>query len=603
MTPDSHSILTADDGTIRSELKRLLNGGLLRVVFQPILEFRTGLITAREGLIRPPSDSPFHHAGELFEAAERVDMLWNFERACREATFAAAENLPPGEFLFMNVTPAVFCDPRLIDELAALCRNSTRFDPSHITIELTERSEAASMEVLAKQSDRLRERGFQFAIDDVGAGTSGLNRIMRLRPNWLKLDRELVSNLHTDPFRRNLIQFFVHFARLSSMLLLAEGIEREEELRAALELGVAYGQGFLMARPAGVRQAIDPLWYEVIPLMRDRMEARRFEDPRMAPIGELAQPLVTCPATTTAAEALRTIGSLREATALAIVDGSRVLGSVMIQHLKELGRTSPDLPLSRLCHPGVIVASPDMTVAETINWAVLRPDHEIMEPILVASEDVVGLLTMRSLMVAAGKMRPEGSPHTSSLTGLPNRVQLDFQIQRRLDRRLDTLGGIIDLRGFHAYNRAYGFDMGDAMLRQLAALLMIEFGEHESDEFIAHIADDNFFVLTSRRDLKVRLRLVAAEFDRSRGQFFNADDLQQGSFVSAWHGPGMTVPLCSLRIFIVPEICGVVQFSGDLLDLARRARRQEENTRIPSESTVRTIRLRRGGKGGRREAA
>lgn len=293
MTRNADTILAAEAGEIRRELQRIISGGLLRVVFQPIIEFRTGRITAREGLIRPPADSPFRHAGELFEAAERVGMLWDFERACRGATFAAAEMLPHGEFLFTNVTPTVFSDPRLVDELLSMCRQSGRFDPAHVTIELTERNETASMEVLAAQSDALRERGFQLAIDDVGAGTSGLNRIMRLRPNWLKLDRELVSNLHTDPFRRNLIQFFVHFARLSSMLLLAEGIEREEELRTAIELGVSYGQGFLMARPAGVKQSIDPLWYEVIPDIRNRMEARRFEDPRLAPIGGLSQPLIT----------------------------------------------------------------------------------------------------------------------------------------------------------------------------------------------------------------------------------------------------------------------------------------------------------------------
>lgn len=603
MTRNAESILAAEAGEIRRELRRVIAGGLLRVVFQPIIEFRTGRITAREGLIRPPADSPFRHAGELFEAAERVEMLWEFERACREATFAAAETLPHGEFLFTNVTPEVFSDPRLLDELHSMCRGSGRFDPAHVTVELTERNETSSMEVLAAQADALRERGFQFAIDDVGAGTSGLNRIMRLRPNWLKLDRELVSNLHTDPFRRNLIQFFVHFARLSSMLLLAEGIEREEELRTAIELGVSFGQGFLMARPAGVKQSIDPLWYEVIPNIRDRMEARRFEDPRLAPIGELTQPLITCPASTTLGEAIATIGQLHEAQALAIVDGTRVLGWTTVNALRERAQAAPADPLARLCRPGVIVARPDMTVSETIDWAVLRPDHEIMEPILVASEDVVGLVSMRTLLVAAGKMRPEGSPHTSSLTGLPDRVQMDAQMERRLGRGEASAAAMIDLRVFHAYNRAYGFEMGDAMLRQLAALLMLEFGERDSDEFIAHHADDHFFVLSNRRDLKVRLKLVAAEFDRSRGEFFSADDLKKGSFSIAGACDEGARPLCSLRIFIVPEITGVARSTGDLLELARRARRIEKRSDCTAASTLRVIRLGKRSQRGKRRAA
>ncbi len=586
------TILDADPSAIRGEIDSLLRGSGLRAVFQPILGFRRGLIAAREALIRPPADSPFRTAGELFEAADRTGQLWDIERTCRETTFAAAEELPPGEFLFTNFSPQVFSDPRIVDEVAALCRNSRRFEPSHITIELTEGSETTSVDVLSRQADAFREHGFQFAIDDVGAGTSGLNRIMRLRPNWLKLDRELVTNLDRDPFRRNLIQFFVHFARLSSIFLIAEGIEREEELRTAIELGVGFGQGFLMARPAGVKQPVDPLWQELIPDMRHRMEERQFKDPRMAPIGEMAQPLICCPASTTLADALVVVDQMKGTASLAVVDGQRVLGAIPAAKMREISQTAPETQLGSLCRPGVIVASPDMTVSETINWAVLRPDHEIMESILVASDDVVGLLSMRSLMMAAGKMRPEGSPHTSSLTGLPNRVQLDFQIQRRNDRRLPTSAAIIDLRLFHRYNRAYGFELGDAMLRQLAALLMIEFGEGESDEFLAHTGDDHFCILSPRSDLPVRLRILAREFNHSRGQFFNAADLEQGAFLSTSDGPSVLLPLCSVRAFVVPSINERIRSSGDLLKIAQRGRRREDTSALGARSAVTIARAR-----------
>lgn len=580
------TIEDADPSVIREEVDALIRGQGLRAVFQPILGFRGGLTAAREALIRPPADGPFRDAGQMFEAAQAADRLWDLERACRETTFAAAETLAPGEFLFTNVSPQVFSDPRIVDDVLALCRNSRRLEPNHITIELTERSKTTSVDILSRQADAFRGHGFQLAIDDVGAGTSGLNRIMRLRPNWLKLDRELVMNLDVDPFRRNLIQFFVHFARLSSILLVAEGIEREEELRTAIELGVGYGQGYLLARPASARQPIDPMWQELIPHMRHRMEGRQFQDPRMAPIGELAQPLISCPASTTVACALAIVDRIDSAGSLAVVDGARVLGTLSAAEMRETCKAAPDTPLAQICRPCVIVASPDMTVAETIQWAVLRPDREIMEPILVASEDVVGLLSMRSLMIAAGRMRPEGSPHTSSLTGLPNRVQLDFQIQLRNERRLATAAAVIDLRSFHRYNQAYGVELGDAMLRQLAALLMFEFGEAESDEFIAHVADDHFFLLSPRTDLAVRVRILGAEFDRARGEFFSAADMERGSFASTWEGPSVLLPLCSVRACVVPDINDHVRSSGDLFNIALRGRRREEAGSPSIHSTV-----------------
>ncbi|MCC6909383.1 MAG: GGDEF domain-containing protein [Phycisphaerales bacterium] len=583
---------SVDAADLKARLSSVIASRALRVVFQPILEFRTGLVAAREGLIRPLDGGPFPHTGALFEAAERVGMLGELERACLEVIFSAAQDLPPGEFLFVNLSPSVFADPRIVDDVAAICRNCSRLEPSHVTIELTERNEAASVEMLAAQADAFRDRGFQFAIDDVGAGTSGLNRIMRLRPNWLKLDRELISNLDADPFRRNLLQFFVHFARLSSMLLLAEGIEREEELRTAIDLGVAFGQGFLIARPAAAaNQGVDPLWVEVIPHMQHRMEQRRFEDPRMAPIGELAQPLISCPAEMTVADAAELIGHLSSAATLAVLDGQRVLGAVAPPRIREACKADPEATLGRLCRPGVIVASPDMTIAETIDWAVLRPDSEIMEPILVASEDVVGMLSMRSLIMAAGKMRPEGSPHTASLTGLPNRVQLDWQIQRRQDQRAATSAAVIDIRFFNRYNRAYGFEMGDTMLRQLAALLMLHFGEREADEFIAHVTDDHFIIISPRADLKVRMQVLAAEFDRSRSQFFSAEELKRESFAAPGQPPGR-MPLCSLRAFVVAEILNRICSSSDLMDVSRRGRRREDAGSVGHQSTVKVVKIR-----------
>src|SRR5690606_29389911 len=118
----------------------------------------------------------------------------------------------------------VFADPRFVETLIDETDHLAGIGRNRVVIELTERSEHGVVGRLAEQFEHLRSAGFLLAIDDVGAGTSGLNRIMRLRPHWLKLDGELVSSIDTAPFKQNLIRFFVHFARLSNIRLLAEGI-------------------------------------------------------------------------------------------------------------------------------------------------------------------------------------------------------------------------------------------------------------------------------------------------------------------------------------------------------------------------------------------
>ncbi len=158
-------------------------------------------------------------------------MLPELERATRLLTFkAVSRNWVDGARLFLNVSPSVFLHDGFKDELCRELERESRLDPRQVVIEITERADDEVIADLQPRMQPLRDLGFQVAIDDVGAGNSGLNRISQARPDWLKLDRELISNINDDPFKQNLIRFFVSFANLSNMDLIAEGIETSKEL-------------------------------------------------------------------------------------------------------------------------------------------------------------------------------------------------------------------------------------------------------------------------------------------------------------------------------------------------------------------------------------
>jgi EAL domain-containing protein (putative c-di-GMP-specific phosphodiesterase class I) len=129
---------------------------------------------------------------------------------------------------------------------------------SDIVVEVTEHELASEDGGLEEGLAKMRARGARIAVDDAGAGYAGLNQVMRVQPDVIKLDRSLVEGVHSDSAKAALVEFFVMFARRVGAGVCTEGIETLEELRTLINLGVSYGQGYLLGRPA------DP-WAQVSP--------------------------------------------------------------------------------------------------------------------------------------------------------------------------------------------------------------------------------------------------------------------------------------------------------------------------------------------------
>ncbi len=200
-------------------------------------------------------ESGFPDAGAMFDAADHVGGLWGLERLTREVVLAGAAGLPAGVLLFLNCTPAVFADRRFPGEVRDAVEHAGLMS-DRVVLEITERGRHPAGDVLSRQVSAARAMGFGVALDDVGAGESGLLRLISLRPNWIKLDRGLCHGVDADAIRRNLVSFLVGFARSSDVQIVAEGIERREELDTLASLGVRHAQGFFLGRPGRMGEGL-----------------------------------------------------------------------------------------------------------------------------------------------------------------------------------------------------------------------------------------------------------------------------------------------------------------------------------------------------------
>ena len=211
-------------------------------VFQPVVDLVTGDIVGYEALTRFKDGAP---PDQHFGDADRAGMGTVLEVACLRSSVEAARQLPAGTWLSLNTSPELAVDlVRLIETLERLDRD--------VVLEITEHVPVLDYARLADAITALSRGRARFAVDDAGSGYAGLKHILEVRPHFVKLDIALVRGVDIDLARRAMIASMALFAHETGCALIAEGIESEGELATLRSLGVQYGQGYLLGRPARV---------------------------------------------------------------------------------------------------------------------------------------------------------------------------------------------------------------------------------------------------------------------------------------------------------------------------------------------------------------
>ncbi len=229
-------------------LRRVLRSGSLYSVYQPVVDISARRVIGYEALTRVHRGR-FENPEALFRTAVRHDALWSLERLCRRRALEGISGLEPGTKLFLNTEPESIRDPELAAPAFVEQLRVAGLQPGQIVLEITEHSVVRDYAALRRRLEAFRSHGFQLAIDDVGAGHSGLRSVAEIAPDFLKVDMNLVRDVHAYPLKRELISTILKFSDRTGITLIAEGVESREELVSLAESGVRCAQGFLFARP------------------------------------------------------------------------------------------------------------------------------------------------------------------------------------------------------------------------------------------------------------------------------------------------------------------------------------------------------------------
>lgn len=239
-------------------LLTLLEEGRLTSHFQPIVYAADpSRVYAHEALLRGvQADGSLVPPGQLFDAARGAGVLFQLDLAARRSAITNAQQQGLDTALFVNFAPTAIYDPKACLRSTVAAIDAAGFKREQVVFEIVETERAHDPSHLRRILDFYRGAGFRIALDDVGAGYSSLNLIHLLKPDILKLDMDLVRDVHLDPYKARIAANLLNVATSLGIDALAEGIEVEEELAWVREHGATYAQGYLIARPqaAPVRQ-------------------------------------------------------------------------------------------------------------------------------------------------------------------------------------------------------------------------------------------------------------------------------------------------------------------------------------------------------------
>jgi EAL domain-containing protein (putative c-di-GMP-specific phosphodiesterase class I) len=282
--------------------------GFVRTVFQPIVDVGRGVVTGYEALSRfagPPDATPdvwFGHAASLGRADE-------LEARTLAAALASRGALPTNCFLTVNVSPPALLGPRVQAVFAG------QGDLRGVVVEVTEQERVDDYDALHAALAPLRAAGAHVAVDDAGAGFASLQHIVRLRPEFVKIDRELVAGIDVDETKAAVVETLGIFASRVDAWVIAEGVETERELERLAGLKVPLAQGYLLGRPKPAMEASSR------ELARAQAQAERVSS--AGPLDELAESAPALAAAATPAQVMDAFLLDQTATHLVLLDDHR----------------------------------------------------------------------------------------------------------------------------------------------------------------------------------------------------------------------------------------------------------------------------------------
>ena len=236
-------------------LEQIIQNKSLYTYFQPIMDIQTMETVGFEALNRPETSELFGNVDSFYDFVGQTNNVFLFECFCRNLSLQRFKERLRGEMLrkdfvlFLNIHPNVLLDKNYhCGETLQLLRELD-IKPQQVIFELTERSAVTDFVEFERVLSHYRSQGYRIAVDDVGSGYNSLKTLIYLKPEFIKLDRSLIQFIDKHNEQQQLVTLLMKYAEQAGTKMIAEGIERLEELDYLQQIGIHYAQGYALGKP------------------------------------------------------------------------------------------------------------------------------------------------------------------------------------------------------------------------------------------------------------------------------------------------------------------------------------------------------------------
>jgi diguanylate cyclase (GGDEF)-like protein len=551
--------ITEKEIGLKEEFFSVLKEKKIKTVFQPIVSLRDGIIFGYEALSRGPEGSDLYNPSLLFDLAQKFDLLWELEFLCRTRAIETAHILNSQVKLFLNVNPNVIHDVKFRQGFTKEYLGLYSINPEDIIFEITEKEAVNNILDFKKAIENYKSQSYKIAIDDAGAGYSGLNMISDINPHFIKLDMNLIRDIDKDVTKQSLVKGLAEFASISNTSLIAEGIETENELLKLIDLGIHYGQGFFIQRPSA---SIVPVNGDVVTVINEANNKKNHYWGNRLPdvyIGNICRSVKTLSPDIMISQVYIMIKNDCSLPGFCVTENNVVKGVITRNELYKLisGQYGYNLysnkPVTTVMSRDFLRVDFQESIESVSKKAMQRNSDKTYDFITVTKNDeYCGIVTVKDLLEKSIQIEVNNAKHLNPLSELPGNLMIERYLEMCVASSQAYTILYIDLDNFKAYNDVYGFENGDRIIRCLTGILR---KNTPPGEFLGHIGGDDFVIALSGDSAEDICVNIIKDMDNAVLSFYNQNDIDKGYIVTKnRYGIEESFPLLTISIVGVSSL-------------------------------------------------
>lgn len=235
--------------TSKYHLQKIIIENQIHTVFQPIVNMNSMEIIGHEALSRGPDGSEFEDPLMLFTFASECGLSFELDRLCRKKAFQTIRKIKTNKKIFVNTLTMTIHDPEFRGTYLKELLEDLKMKPENVIFEVSEKMAIDNYDMFRAALKDYTDIGIVHASDDIGTGHSDLERIMELKPGFMKIDMSFVKGIDQSYIKQEIVKAMLQLAKNIDSIIIAEGIETHEEMEKLKEIGVIFAQGYLFAKP------------------------------------------------------------------------------------------------------------------------------------------------------------------------------------------------------------------------------------------------------------------------------------------------------------------------------------------------------------------